>query len=132
MDAMRPTLLVIVTGLLLGPLAGCGSEPPGNPPPGTIGPTVPSGEPSGTPGPTSSSSELPGGLPYGERTATGVVERSGGCTLLNVDGSRWELTGPMADQLEAGARVTVTGQVTTGGCAGVEVVRTLVVLRVSR
>ena len=78
--------------------------------------------------------EVPGELPHGSRTLTGVVERSGDCTLLRVGDRRWGLTGTPAETLTAGDRVTVTGQITTAGadCAGADVARTLVVRRVSR
>ena len=77
---------------------------------------------------------MPGGLPHGSRTLTGVVERSGDCLLLRVGERRWGLTGTPAETLAAGDRVTVTGQVTTpgAGCASSEVARALIVRRVTR
>jgi hypothetical protein len=59
---------------------------------------------------------------------TGVVERSGDCTLLRVGDRYWELTGTLAGGLADGSSFTVTGQVTTTtGCAGKEVVGAIVV-----
>jgi hypothetical protein len=150
------TIMLVTTGVLT--VAGCGAEPPsplptGTGPPATApspSPSVPTGtDPSpsvGSPPPASSgpppteggvpttpptTGELPGGLPYGQRRATGVVEKSGNCTLLRVGARHWELTGTLADRLADGSTVTVTGQVTTAtGCAD-DVVRTLIVHAVS-
>ena len=88
----------------------------------------PSSAPSASP-PPGGAGELPGGLPHGDRTLTGVVERAGGCTLLVVGDRKWALSGTPADNLTVGDRVTVTGQITTGGCANPEVGRTLIVRR---
>ncbi len=150
-------MIVILAGGVLGPATGCGSEP--TPPPATgqpsrtpeagAGPASSSGSgpvpstgsgttgpppsaPAATPTPPPGPGELPGGLPHGERTLTGVVERSGECTLLRVGARRWGLTGTPIDELADGSRVTVVGQVTTGAeCAGQDVVRTLIVRRVT-
>jgi hypothetical protein len=47
---------------------------------------------------------------------TGVVERSGNCTLLRVSGRYWELTGTPAGTLADGSSVTgqIAGLTTTG------------------
>ncbi|MEV0895406.1 hypothetical protein [Actinoplanes sp. NPDC049802] len=152
---MRTTTVIIILVLAVG---GCGSEPappPSAPPPSGPAPTAasPSGpgqgpapstasppgtrEPSGTgepsgPGEPPGPGELPGGLPHGERTLTGVVERSAGCVLLRVGARRWELTGTPVDGSAAGTTVTVTGQVTDAtGCAGEDVTRALIVRSVT-
>jgi hypothetical protein len=149
------TIMLVTTGVLT--VAGCGAEPASPVPTGTGPPaTAPSpspalptgtdpspsagGPPSSGPPPTQegapttppTAGELPGGLPYGQRRATGVVEKSGKCTLLRVGARHWELTGSLADGLDDGSTVTVTGQVTTatGGCTA-DVVRTLIVQAVS-
>jgi hypothetical protein len=147
------TIVLVVAGVLTA--AACGSEPePSGVPPSTgvpPGPPSPSGPAQSgpaqsgpassgpapsrpgpteatTPAPPPGTGELPGGLPHGERRATGVVERSGGCVLLRVGSRYWELTGTVAGQLAEGGTFTVAGQVTTAtGCAGKDVVRALVV-----
>jgi hypothetical protein len=141
------TIMFVTLGVLA--VSGCWSEPSATPP---TGPASPGTGPSGTPpaptstsptGPSSTSptpaedvtrasppatGEVPGGLPHGRRSVTGVVERSGDCTLLREGGRYWELTGTPADTLADGSTVTVTGQITTAtGCAGKEVVRAIVV-----
>jgi hypothetical protein len=53
-------------------------------------------------------------LPYDptQRTVTGIVERTSGCTVLVVGTQRWALIGDLADSLNAGSRMTVTGYLT--------------------
>ncbi|WP_229075068.1 hypothetical protein [Actinoplanes sp. DH11] len=125
---MRALTILLFAVAALAPLAACGSEPPTSATPSGSTPAAEAGTPA-PPGP----GELPGGLPHGDRTLTGVVEQAGGCTLLLVGERRWSLTGTPAETLTAGARVTVTGQVTTAAadCAGPDVVRALVVRRVT-
>jgi hypothetical protein len=148
------TVMLVTTGVLT--VAGCGAQPPSPVPTGTGPPaTAPSPSPApvlptdpppsagappssgpprteeGVPTAPPATGEVPGGLPYGQRRATGVVEKSGNCTLLRVGARHWELTGTLADRLADGSTVTVTGQVTTAtGCAD-DVVRTLIVHAVS-
>jgi hypothetical protein len=47
-----------------------------------------------------------------QRTVTGVVERSSGCTILVVEQSRFVLIGNLAASLTVGSRMTVTGNLT--------------------
>lgn len=109
---------------------GAPTAPPSAPPPTTETATPP--PETATPTPPPGPGELPGGLPHGERTLTGVIERSGGCTLLRVDSRRWRLTGTLVEGLVDGSSVTVVGQITTGTeCAGQEMTRTLIVRRVT-
>lgn len=53
-------------------------------------------------------------LPYDpiQRTVTGIVERTGGCTVLVTGTRRWALTGDLANSLNVGGRMTVTGNLT--------------------
>jgi hypothetical protein len=53
-------------------------------------------------------------LPYDPvpRTVTGIVQRTGGCTVLVVGSVRWVLTGDLAASLNVGSRMTVTGNLT--------------------
>ena len=133
---MRRLMILLFAGAALAPLTACGADPPAGPPAATPGPATPGPGTSGpaTPGsatPPPGAGEFPEGLPHGDRTLTGVVEESGGCLLLVVGTRRWALTGTAAEALAAGARVTVTGQVTTtgAGCRDPEVTRTLIVRR---
>jgi hypothetical protein len=75
---------------------------------------------------------VPGPLPWGSRTLTGVVERSGDCTMLVVGQRRWALTGKAAATLVPGAKVTVRGSLTTrpAGCGDRELAQTVMVNRV--
>lgn len=136
-----------------GPAPSAGTPVPSGPVPGpaSSGSPAPTGTPGGparteatrppapprgattTPVPPPGPGEVPGGLPHGNRTITGVVDRSGDCTMLRVGDRRWGLTGAPAGTLTPGDRVTVTGQITTTGadCAGSDVVRTLIVQRVT-
>jgi hypothetical protein len=54
-----------------------------------------------------------------QRTLTGTVARQGTCTTLDTGDARWQLTGPVADKLTPGNRVTVVGQTRSGamGCS---------------
>ncbi|MEV6304468.1 hypothetical protein AB0M02_34025 [Actinoplanes sp. NPDC051861] len=119
-----PALLLAVG--LPAAVSACGADQP--PPTATAAPTgVPSMPPSYPP---PSSGEVPGGLPFGERNLTGVVERSGSCTMLRVGERLWSLTGTPVTALQTGAEVAVSGQVTTPdpACA-TDVTRGLVVHR---
>ncbi|MEV4280079.1 hypothetical protein [Actinoplanes xinjiangensis] len=144
------TIMFVALGVLA--VSGCWSEPSAVPPTGSASPGAgpsatspaptspsPTGPSSTSPAPTEdvtrasppSTGEVPGGLPHGRRSVTGVVERSGDCTLLRVGGRYWELTGTLAGTLTDRSTVTVTGPVTTAtGCAGKEVVRAIVVAAV--
>jgi hypothetical protein len=51
-----------------------------------------------------------GDLVRGQRTLSGTVARAGTCTTLDIGDARWQLTGPLADTLTTGERVTVVGQ----------------------
>jgi hypothetical protein len=55
-----------------------------------------------------------------QRTVTGTVVRTGGCTVLVVGQVRWVLTGDIAATLAAGSRMKVTGNLTNqpSSCAG--------------
>ncbi len=160
---MRQLLTLLITVAVLASAAACGSEPDRGtppdetpPPPSAAGSPTTGGPASATPGspsppatdpalpppsrpaaspaaPPPGGGELPGGLPFGERKLTGVVERVDDCTLLRVGTRRWELIGTAAEGLSAGDRVTVEGQVTTAvpGCAAPEGTRALVVRRVT-
>jgi hypothetical protein len=74
---------------------------------------------------------VPGPLPWGTRTLTGVVERSGDCTMLVVGRRRWALTGPKAAALSPGEKVTVRGSLDTrpAGCGDRDLAQTLAVAR---
>jgi hypothetical protein len=147
-DVMRSvTIMFVALGVLA--VSGCWSEPSSTRPTASAsagaGPSATSPAPTSTfstgpsstaPAPTEdvtpasppATGEVPGGLPHGRRSVTGVVERSGDCMLLRVGDRYWELTGTLAGNLADGSSVTVTGQVTTTtGCAGKEVVRAIVV-----
>lgn len=153
---MRRLLVLLLTGGLLAALTGCGAGPeptgppaptttstgaPSMPPPSGTPPTEATPPPSTPPGAASPSSpaagtsppspgELPGGLPFGERNLTGMVERSGDCTMLRVGKRLWGLTGTPVPGLRTGTEVAVSGQVTTPDPAcGPEVARALVVHR---
>ncbi len=139
---MRRLLTLMITFAVLVPAAACGSEPDPRPgPDDTPTPPTAASSATGEPAPTAtttpaappppSSGELPGGLPFGDRTLTGVVEHSGDCTMLRVGTRLWGLTGTPAGALSAGDRVTVEGQVTTAdsGCETAGVTRMLVVRR---
>lgn len=120
----RATVVVGVIGLLW-QTAACSSAGPSNDPSG-VRPSVAS--PSVPPAP---SGDVPGPLPWGARTLTGVVERSGDCTMLLVGGRRWALTGPAAAALSPGAKVTVRGNLTTrpAGCGDRDLAQTVAVTR---
>jgi len=157
----RATVVVSVIGLLW-QTAACSSAGPSNDLPGVQPsvaspsvPPVPSEAPSpppappeasgaapqstpsrsrpGTPAPSAPSGDVPGPLPWGARTLTGVVERSGDCTMLLVGRRRWALTGPAAAALSPGAKVTVRGNLTTrpAGCGDRDLAQTVAVTRVS-
>lgn len=102
--------------------------PPASPgsPPGTPDPATP-------PASTPSAEEVPGALPWGARTLTGVVERSGGCTVLVARQRRWVLTGKAVATLVPGAKVTVRGNLTTrpDGCGEADGVQAVAVTRVN-
>jgi hypothetical protein len=85
------------------------------------------------PVPPPTAGELPGGLPFGDRKLTGVVERSGDCTVLRVGTRRWGLIGGSAGTLVVGRRITVEGQVTTpdAGCSVPDVAQAVLVRRVT-
>ena len=90
--------------------------------------------PPGTPDPaTPPAEEVPGALPWGARTLTGVVERSGGCTVLVARQRRWVLTGKAVATLVPGAKVTVRGNLTTrpDGCGEADGVQAVAVTRVN-
>jgi hypothetical protein len=119
-------------------LAACGSADPSDDPPvaspssssGTAAPSWSSpGGPAGTPPPVDGA-EVPGPLPWGPRTLTGIVERSGDCTLLLVGGRRWALTGEAAATLSQGDRVTVRGSLTTRSAACADLAQAIAVARV--
>lgn len=84
-----------------------------------------------TPAPAPPSGDVPGPLPWGARTLTGVVERSGDCTMLLVGRRRWALTGPAAAALSPGTKVTVRGSLTTrpAGCGDRDLAQTIAVTR---
>ncbi len=150
---MRRMLSVLLAGAVLVPLAACESEPDSGASPSSPAP-APAASPSAAPPPASSPppasppattsptgspeppgpGELPGALPFGDRKLTGVVERSGDCTLLRVGDGLVGLTGTPAQPLQAGDRVTVQGQITTadGGCAAAGAARSVVVRRVTK
>jgi hypothetical protein len=157
---MRRLLTLLIIGAVLAPLAACGSEPDressaaGTPTPSAAASSAPGGPAAtGSPSPpaTGASSEpattkpsrtttappdageLPGGLPFGERKLTGVIELSGNCAMLRVGNRLWGLTGKPLGALAAGDRVTVEGQVTTPdpACGVPDVSRALVVRRVT-
>ena len=156
---MRRLVLSLVACAVVTPLAACDPDPrPGgsaaepsvtggpsaSPEPSLVAPSpiaprsspatsrrpASGGAPSGAV-PPPSAGELPGGLPFGERRLTGVVERSGDCTMLRVGARRLVLTGTAVPALSPGARVTVEGQVTTAGpeCVVVGVTQALAVRR---
>ena len=58
-----------------------------------------------------------GDLVRRRRTLTGTVARQGTCTTLDTGDARWQLTGPVADKLTPGNRVTVVGQTHRGAMA---------------
>jgi hypothetical protein len=83
-------------------------------PPATTAPRPTPSRPAGTSAqPPPTSGELPGGLPFGERKLTGVVEGTGRCAALRVGTRLWGLAGQQVAGLSPGDRVTVEGQVTT-------------------
>jgi hypothetical protein len=150
----RATVVLSLVGLLLSMVA-CGSGDPSDDAPGVQPPIVsPSIEPAPSATPTSAtptaapsrslpvgpagtpppagSGDVPGPLPWGGRTLTGVVERSGDCTMLLVGGRRWALTGEAAATLSPGERVTVQGSLTTrpAACADRDLAQTVAVARV--
>jgi len=157
---MRRLLTLLITGAVLAPLAACGSEPDrepsaaGTPSPSAAASSAPSGpaatgspsppatgaspdptttEPSSSTIPPPDAGELPGGLPFGQRKLTGVIELSGNCAMLRVGNRLWGLTGKPLGALAAGDRVIVEGQVTTPdpACGVPDVARALVVHRVT-
>jgi hypothetical protein len=91
----------------------------------TTAPTPPGPGPSATPAPsrgsgtTTPDDDRQGDLVRGRRTLTGTVARQGTCTTLDTGDARWQLTGPVADKLTPGNRVTVLGQPRRGamGCS---------------
>jgi len=96
------------------------------PAPSTVRPSPPLRPPSPPPRePTGRSpmppppSEIQNPLPGPERRLTGTVSRSGGCTVLVVGTRRWALVGHSVATLADGARMRVTGTLTTvpAGCA---------------
>jgi hypothetical protein len=127
--ALRLIVAAISAGLLVGSAVACTADRPpaasgtGAPPPSPtgatpIGPPPTSGPPRSPtpPRPTPPTTkqppgtdDLPGPLPLPQRRYTGLVERVGDCTTLLTGGRRVALTGPMADSLRVGQRVTVTG-----------------------
>ncbi|RSM69493.1 hypothetical protein DMB66_10870 [Actinoplanes sp. ATCC 53533] len=111
---------------LLWQTAACSSAGTSNDPSG-VRPSVASSSVPPVP-----SGDVPGPLPWGARTLTGVVERSGECTMLLVGGRRWALTGPEAAALSPGAKVTVRGNLTTrpAGCGDRDLAQTVAVTRV--
>ncbi len=157
----RATVVLSVLGLLW-QTAACSSDGPSTDPsgvqPSVVSPSVPPA-PSGTqasepappetagppprvppsrsrPGspaaPPAPSGDVPGPLPWGARTLTGVVERSGDCTMLLVGKRRWALTGPAAAALRPGDKVTVRGSLTTrpAACGDQDLAQTVAVTRV--
>lgn len=151
------TLVLSMLGLLW-QTAACSADPgndvPGGPPPAVspsfspesgrapstspapASPAQPASpvSPPGTPDPaTPPAEEVPGALPWGARTLTGVVERSGGCTVLVARQRRWVLTGKAVATLVPGAKVTVRGNLTTrpDGCGEADGVQALAVTRVN-
>ncbi|EEP70517.1 conserved hypothetical protein [Micromonospora sp. ATCC 39149] len=110
------------------PAGGSGVAPPTNPG-GLAG--RPSPRRTGSPLPPSGG-DIPGGLPWGGRTLTGAVERSGGCTTLLVGTRRWALTGEAAEALNPGDRVTVHGALVPrpAACADRDLAQTVAVARV--
>jgi hypothetical protein len=117
-------------------ICGC-TTPDGDPQAGSTGPTgsgtaTPSASATtGGPGPTPTSppnrgtpttsprDDRQGDLVRHQRTLTGTVARQGTCTTLDTGDARWQLTGPVADKLTPGNRVTVVGQTRRGvmGCS---------------
>jgi len=89
------------------------STPPGPGPSATPAPSRGTGT-TATPG-----DDRQGDLVRGRRTLTGTVARQGTCTTLDTGDARWQLTGPVADKLTPGNRVTVVGQPRRGamGCS---------------
>ena len=124
------TVVVSVIGLLW-QTAACSSAGPSDDLPG-VQPSVSSS--SGTSVPSSPSGDVPGPLPWGARTLTGVVERSGDCTMLLVGRRRWALTGPAAAAISPGAKVRVRGNLTTrpAGCGDRDLAQTVAVTRVEQ
>ncbi|TDC43855.1 hypothetical protein [Micromonospora sp. KC213] len=111
------------------PAGGSGVAPPTNPG-GSAG--RPSPDRGGGAPPPPSGGEIPGGLPWGGRTLTGTVKRSGGCTMLVVGTRRWALTGAAAEALNPGDRVTVHGALAPrpAACADRDLAQTVAVARV--
>jgi hypothetical protein len=92
----------------------------------TVASTPPGPGPSATPAPSRGTGttatpgdDRQGDLVRGRRTLTGTVARQGTCTTLDTGDARWQLTGPVADKLTPGNRVTVVGQPRRGamGCS---------------
>lgn len=79
----------------------------------------------------SGSDDLPGPLPFGERTLTGTVQRVGHCTMLVVGERRWALTGDVAAALRPGVRVTVRGNLAPrpAACGDRDLAQTVAVVR---
>ena len=107
------------------------ASPPDTPDPAT--PPTSTTPTSTTPASTTPAEEVPGALPWGARTLTGVVERSGGCTVLVARQRRWVLTGRAVATLVPGAKVTVRGNLTTrpDGCGEADGVQAVAVTRVN-
>ena len=130
--ARRPTLTAALA-LALAPvlLGGCGGGETTGPAPSTSTPPTVTTAPAATtvpPGPTGAPPAGPpptgGTVPPTDdgptevpndpiqRTVTGTVERTAGCTVLVVGSRRWPLTGGIADTLAAGGQYRVTGNLT--------------------
>ena len=136
----RAAIVVSVIGLLWQTAACTSAGPPDDRPPtgSSSAPPAPPESTSAAPGttppaPPSPSGDVPGPLPWGSRTLTGVVERSGDCTMLLVGRRRWALTGPMAAALSPGEKVTVRGSLDTrpAGCGDLDLAQTVAVARVA-
>jgi hypothetical protein len=109
------------------------SRPPAPPEASSTAPTTtPSRSQPVAPDPTLPSGDVPGPLPFGARTLTGIVERSGDCTMLVVGKRRWALTGEAIGTLVPGAKVTVRGNLAARpiGCGDRDLAQTVLVTRV--
>lgn len=110
------------------PPTAASATPKATPPRSRPTTTSPAAPAPGTPLP---SGDVPGPLPWGARTLTGVVERSGDCTMLLVGQRRWALTGRAAAALSPGTKVTVRGNLATrpAGCGDRDLAQTVAVTR---
>ncbi|TWJ22165.1 DUF5818 domain-containing protein [Micromonospora endolithica] len=121
------------SGPVVPPSAGSTGSPPVSVPPPPAASTVPPEATGGPPGaPPTTAGEVPGPLPFGNRTLTGTVERAGECTVLVVGARRWALTGDPVAALRPGSRVTVRGAVTPmpASCTDPELTQAVAVNRV--